>query len=77
MTHRLILALALAALAGVPLAAENWPQWRGPRLNGVSAETNLPVRWSKTENIAPPVVSDGQIFVRTDSFLYAIGQRRP
>src|SRR6188508_1442221 len=34
------------------LAAENWPQWRGPALNGVSAETNLPVRWSKTDNIA-------------------------
>ena len=33
------------------LAAENWPQWRGPALNGVSAETNLPVRWSKTDNI--------------------------
>jgi outer membrane protein assembly factor BamB len=52
MTHRLLLAFALCVLAGVPLAAENWPQWRGPRLNGVSAETNLPVRWSKTENIA-------------------------
>ena len=33
-------------------AAENWPQWRGPPLNGVSAETDLPLRWSKTENIA-------------------------
>ena len=32
--------------------AENWPQWRGPSLNGVSAEANLPVRWSATENIA-------------------------
>jgi outer membrane protein assembly factor BamB len=39
-------------LGAVPLDAENWPQWRGPLLNGVSAETNLPVRWSKTENIA-------------------------
>src|SRR5262249_41600251 len=33
------------------LSAENWPQWRGPSLNGVSSETRLPVRWSKTENI--------------------------
>ena len=31
---------------------ENWPQWRGPQLNGISGETNLPVKWSKTENIA-------------------------
>jgi outer membrane protein assembly factor BamB len=32
--------------------AENWPQWRGPQLNGISGETNLPVKWTKTENIA-------------------------
>ena len=32
--------------------AENWPQWRGPYLNGVSQEQNLPVRWSTTENVA-------------------------
>ena len=27
--------------------------------------------------LSSPAVSDGQIFIRTDSFLYAIGQRRP
>jgi outer membrane protein assembly factor BamB len=32
--------------------AENWPQWRGPLLNGISGETNLPVTWSATENVA-------------------------
>ena len=47
-----LLVLALVVLGAVPLDAENWPQWRGPLLNGVSAETNLPVRWSQTENIA-------------------------
>lgn len=31
--------------------AENWPQWRGPNLNGISNEKNLPVRWSPEENI--------------------------
>jgi outer membrane protein assembly factor BamB len=31
--------------------AENWPHWRGPSLNGLSAEKNLPVRWSPEENI--------------------------
>lgn len=35
-----------------PLGAENWPAWRGPSANGISKETNLPVKWSKTENIA-------------------------
>ena len=33
------------------LRAENWPAWRGPSANGVSSETNLPVRWSRTENV--------------------------
>jgi outer membrane protein assembly factor BamB len=32
--------------------AENWPQWRGPSLNGVSGEQNLPARWSTSENVA-------------------------
>jgi outer membrane protein assembly factor BamB len=34
-----------------PLTAEDWPQWRGPMLNGTSSEKNLPIRWSKTENV--------------------------
>ena len=35
-----------------PLAAENWPNWRGPASTGVSGEAGLPVRWSDTENVA-------------------------
>jgi len=31
--------------------AENWPNWRGPSLNGVSQERDLPVKWSDTENV--------------------------
>src|SRR5262249_21225841 len=46
----LALAIFWGGIAGI--SAEHWPQWRGPSLNGVSGETNLPVRWSKTENIA-------------------------
>ena len=30
----------------VNVSAENWPQWRGPSLNGISSETNLPMTWS-------------------------------
>jgi outer membrane protein assembly factor BamB len=29
----------------------DWPQWRGPALNGLSDERNLPIRWSPAENI--------------------------
>ena len=33
-------------------ATENWPQWRGPHLNGTSGETGLPTTWSTDSNIA-------------------------
>jgi outer membrane protein assembly factor BamB len=52
MLNRLILTTVLMGTWIAVPAAENWPQWRGPALNGVSGEKNLPVRWSKTENIA-------------------------
>ena len=48
---RSCLVLMIGSLAVSVVSAENWPQWRGPSLNGLSAEKNLPVRWSKTENI--------------------------
>jgi len=41
----------LFALFIPPLTAEEWPQWRGPMLNGTSSEKNLPIRWSTTENV--------------------------
>lgn len=34
------------------VAAENWPQWRGPHNDGVSGETGLPIKWSSSENVA-------------------------
>jgi outer membrane protein assembly factor BamB len=54
--------------------ADNWPQWRGPALNGVSAETGLPTRWSKTEGVtwtlplpawsgSTPIVWDSRVFL--------------
>jgi outer membrane protein assembly factor BamB len=32
--------------------AEDWPGWRGPRGDGSSLETNIPITWSKSDNIA-------------------------
>ena len=54
--------------------AENWAQWRGPFHNGSTTETNLPTKWSQTENIAwvadlpgasaaTPVVWEDNVFV--------------
>jgi outer membrane protein assembly factor BamB len=38
--------------AVVPLAAADWPQWRGPGSRGVAADAVLPVTWSATEHVA-------------------------
>lgn len=54
--------------------AENWPQWRGPFLNGSTTETGLPTTFSETENVlwktplpggsgATPVIWNKHIFV--------------
>jgi outer membrane protein assembly factor BamB len=51
MTNRVVLIALALILVCIPLGAEHWPQWRGPLLNGLSSEKNLPVRWSTTENI--------------------------
>jgi outer membrane protein assembly factor BamB len=42
----------VAVAAAATLSAENWPQWRGPAQNGVSAEKGLPLKWNEHENIA-------------------------
>jgi outer membrane protein assembly factor BamB len=34
------------------LSADNWPQWRGPQLNGVSTEKELPLTWTTESNVA-------------------------
>jgi hypothetical protein len=56
--------------------AENWPGWRGPRGDGTSREKNVPVKWSRNQNIAwktsipgkghaSPIVWQDNIFVVT------------
>lgn len=32
--------------------AADWPNWRGPAMDGVAAEGEYPVRWSKSEHVA-------------------------
>jgi outer membrane protein assembly factor BamB len=48
---RLGIVLLFGAGLVCPLRAENWPGWRGPRGNGHSAEKQVPLRWSPTENV--------------------------
>ena len=94
--NRQLLRLAFAstiALSAIPasVAAENWPQWRGPSANGISAEKNLPVSWSVTENIAwklplpalsgsTPIVWGDRIFLNVAEngslFLWAVDRAK-
>jgi outer membrane protein assembly factor BamB len=56
--------------------AEEWPGWRGPRGDGTSVETNLPIHWSSTNNVcwkvpipgkghSSPIVWGERIFLTT------------
>lgn len=82
----------LFALLGLTLAAsaENWPQWRGPALNGTSPEKSLPgqiaaenIKW-KTElpgfSGATPAVWGDSIFLTSpdankDLLLYCVDRK--
>jgi outer membrane protein assembly factor BamB len=74
MLCRAALILAFFPVLATLAYAENWPQWRGPQANGISGETGLPHKWSKTENVvwrfplpgpagATPAVWEDRIFV--------------
>src|SRR6266566_896214 len=52
--QRLVLLFSLYLCVSVPhsfVHAEDWPQWRGPRADGSSTETNLPTHWSANQNV--------------------------
>lgn len=54
------LAVVITLLASFVITrADNWPQWRGPSLNGVSNEKNLPVKWTVEENVSWKVPMPG------------------
>jgi outer membrane protein assembly factor BamB len=89
---RILISLAIAALSLVSVRADNWPQWRGPLLNGVSGETNLPVKWTADSNIAwklplpewsgaTPIVWDDYIFLNvaqgSSLSLWCVDRRGP
>ncbi|HEY8186425.1 MAG TPA: PQQ-binding-like beta-propeller repeat protein [Pyrinomonadaceae bacterium] len=82
---------ALIVLFARVANAENWPQWRGPSLNGTSNEKNLPVRWTTDENISwklplpawsgsTPVIWDDRIFLNVadgnDLYLWCVDKAK-
>jgi outer membrane protein assembly factor BamB len=70
------LMLGLVLASGSVLAADNWPQFRGPNGDGTSDSTGLPVKWSAGEHVkwkadihgkawSSPVVWGDQVWVTT------------
>ena len=70
---RHVFIIALTAISSLPANA-NWPAWRGANGDGISPETNLPLRWSTNENVrwrialpepgnSTPVIWANRIFV--------------
>src|SRR5688572_27961779 len=63
-----------ASAATTIVSAANWPAWRGPEGTGVSAEKDLPLRWSTNENVrwrvalpdrgnSTPIVWGNRVFI--------------
>lgn len=70
--------VVVSTICSLTLQADDWPQWRGPRNDGVSQETNLPTQWSKEKNVSwrlpmpgsagsTPVVWGERVFVTSTS----------
>jgi outer membrane protein assembly factor BamB len=90
--HKLTFKVLVMMLLSASIAyAENWPQWRGPSLNGVSNEKNLPARWTPEENItwklalpglsgSTPVVWRDRIFLNVaegdDLYLWSVDRTK-
>ena len=71
-TTLIVLALTLGQIA----RAENWPMWRGPRMDGTSLETNVPTQWNADSNVlwkialpgvghASPIIWEKRVFTVT------------
>jgi hypothetical protein len=77
MSRRLLPFVLVLVLVGLPLLhAEDWPSWRGPRLDGTTTAKNIPLTWSPTENVkwkteipgrgySSPIIFGDRIFVTT------------
>ena len=79
--------LPLCLLVSLTAQAADWPQFRGPTGNGVTAETNLPLKWSDTENLvwrtelpgpgsSSPIVSGDRVFLTCYSG-YGVDAKEP
>lgn len=53
--------LSLITLAcSSSVSAEDWPQWRGPKGDGISTEKSLPTNWDQSKNVVWKAAMPGQ-----------------
>lgn len=77
-SRRVLLRLALlgAFISTRLFAANDWPEFRGPTGQGLSAATNVPIHWNATSNVfwktavpgegwSSPVLVNGKIYLST------------
>lgn len=91
MRRGILLTFSIALLVIRSASADNWPQWRGPSLNGISSEKNLPTRWSAEENVtwkltmpswtgATPIIWGERIFLNVaegnNLFLWCVDRKQ-
>ena len=89
MANRVVIALILIMNIFDSAIADNWPQWRGPSLDGISQEKRLPLLWNRKRNItwelvlpsfsgSTPIVWDESIFLNvadgSDLYLWCINR---
>ncbi len=47
-------------ISAAALAADNWPNWRGPNYDGTAPGAKYPVKWNATDNVAWKVALPGK-----------------
>src|SRR4051812_17842843 len=71
-----LLTLVIFLSLGTRSVGEDWPQFRGPTGDGISAATKVPLAWSTTDHVvwkqpipgrgwSSPVLSHGRIYLTT------------
>lgn len=75
MRQMLLCTLLVAALAATASAAEDWPNFRGPRFDGVSTETGMKLKWDKPIPVVweAPIGSAYSAFAIVDGKAYTTG----
>ena len=85
--RKLIILSVAVLLCQTAVFPGNWPNWRGPGMNGVTEEKNLPVKWSVSENVtwklampdftgSTPIIWNQRVFLNVaegnDLFLWCV-----